>query len=134
MGNTVNERITLVRKSLKLSQTAFGEKLGVSRGVIKNIDESITTPKSEFLSLICKVYNVDPDWLETGEGEMFLPSDEVTDLFDFAIALFQNKNLSWVRCLCEYVAQLTPEEQEAAARHIEAIAEMIAGEKEKEQD
>lgn len=130
----VNERIYSLRKSLGLSQTAFGQALGVGIGVIKNIEYKITDPKPDFLSLICKVYNVDPDWLETGEGEMFLPSDEVTDLFDFAIALFQNKNLAWVRCLCEYVAQLTPEEQEAAARHIEAIAEMIAGEKEKEQD
>lgn len=130
----ISERITHLRKTLKLSQAAFGEGVGVSRDVIKNIDNKLVAPKPLLIQQICKVYNVDPDWLETGEGDMFLPSDEVTDLFDFAADLFQNQSLAWVRCLCEYVAQLTPEEQEAAARHIEAIAEMIAGTKEKEQD
>ena len=134
MENNIISRIKLLRKELNLSQAAFAEKLGYTRGKIENIELGRVEPNKLFLQQIGSTYNVDPDWLETGEGEMFLPSDEVTDLFDFAADLFQNKNLAWVRCLCEYVAQLTPEEQEAAARHIEAIAEMIAGTKEKEQD
>ena len=128
----VNERIYSIRKRLGLSQTAFGQALGVGIGVIKNIEYKITEPKQDFLSLICKVYDVDPDWLETGEGDPFIQKDPVTDLFEFTKNLFLDRNLSWVRCLCEYIAQLTPEEQEAAARHIESLAEMIA--KEKEQD
>ena len=86
MGNTVNERITLVRKSLKLSQTAFGEKLGVSRGVINNIDLNIVdaSTKPLLLQQICKEFNVDPYWLETGKGEMFLPMDTEDELMAFA--------------------------------------------------
>jgi transcriptional regulator with XRE-family HTH domain len=133
MSCEINERITLLRKELKLSQTAFGERLGVSRSVIQNIDDKNTEPKPLFIQHICKVYNVDPDWLETGKGEMFLRRDAVTELLDFAADLFTNKSLGWVRCLCEYIAQLTPEEQEAASRHITALAESIAAQK-KEQD
>lgn len=128
----ISERITHLRKTLKLSQSAFGEGVGVSRDVIKNIDNKLVAPKPLLIQQICKVYKVDPDWLETGEGEMFLEKDPVSDLFEFTKNLFLDRNLSWVRCLCEYIAQLTPEEQEAAARHIESLAEMIA--KEKEQD
>ena len=128
----ISERITHLRKTLKLSQAAFGEGVGVSRDVIKNIDNKLVAPKPLLIQQICKVYKVDPDWLETGEGEMFLEKDPVSDLFEFTKNLFLDRNLSWVRCLCEYIAQLTPEEQEAAARHIESLAEMIA--KEKEQD
>ena len=126
--------IRALRNELGLSQTEFGARLGVSRDVINNIENDRVPLKPALAKLICSQFNVDPDWLETGEGDMFLHSDEVTDLFEFAADLFQNKSLAWVRCLCEYVAQLTPEEQEAAARHIEAIAEMIAGTKEKEQE
>lgn len=126
--------IRALRNELGLSQTEFGARLGVSRDVINNIENDRVPLKPALAKLICSQFNVDPDWLETGEGDKFLPRDEVTDLFDFAADLFQNQSLAWVRCLCEYVAQLTPEEQEAAARHIEAIAEMIAGTKEKEQD
>lgn len=128
----ISERITHLRKTLKLSQAAFGEGVGVSRDVIKNIDNKLVAPKPLLIQQICKVYKVDPDWLETGEGEMFLEKDPISDLFEFTKNLFLDRNLSWVRCLCEYIAQLTPEEQEAAARHIESLAEMIA--KEKEQD
>lgn len=132
--NNINDRILLLRETLGLTRKAFGEKIGVSDSVIKNIDYKVTDPKPLILQQICKVYNVDPDWLETGEGEMFLEKDSVTDLFEFTKNLFLDRNLSWVRCLCEYIAQLTPEEQEAAARHIESLAEMIAENKEKEQD
>ena len=128
----ISERITHLRKTLKLSQAAFGEGVGVSRDVIKNIDNKLVAPKPLLIQQICKVYKVDPDWLETGDGEMFLEKDPVSDLFEFTKNLFLDRNLSWVRCLCEYIAQLSPEEQEAAARHIESLAEMIA--KEKEQD
>lgn len=130
--NNINDRILLLRETLGLTRKAFGEKIGVSDSVIKNIDYKVTDPKPLILQQICKVYNVDPDWLETGEGEMFLEKDSVTDLFEFTKNLFLDRNLSWVRCLCEYIAQLTPEEQEAAARHIESLAEMIAEEKEQD--
>ena len=129
---TINERILYLRDTLNLTRKAFGEKIGVSDSVIKNIEYSVTDPKPLLLQQICRVYNVDPDWLENGSGEMFLEKDSVTDLFEFTKNLFLDRNLSWVRCLCEYIAQLTPEEQETAARHIESLAEMIA--KEKEQD
>ena len=124
--------IRALRNELGLSQTEFGARLGVSRDVINNIENDRVPLKPALAKLICSQFNVDPDWLETGEGEMFLEKDSVTDLFEFTKNLFLDRNLSWVRCLCEYIAQLTPEEQEAAARHIESLAEMIA--KEKEQD
>ena len=73
MSLTINERITTVRKELKLSQSAFGERIGVSRDVIKNIDNNIVDAETKPLLIqqICKEYNVNRIWLETGEGEMF---------------------------------------------------------------
>lgn len=132
MEKDIISRIKFIRKDLNLSQAAFAEKLGYTRGKIENIELGRVEPNKLFLQQICKVYDVDPDWLETGEGDPFIQKDSVTDLFEFTKNLFLDRNLSWVRCLCEYIAQLTPEEQEAAARHIESLAERIA--KEKEQD
>lgn len=71
MDWNTNERITLLRKELKLSQTEFGERIGVSRGVIKNIDDKNVIAKPLLIQQICKEYNVNRIWLETGEGEMF---------------------------------------------------------------
>ena len=136
MDYTINERITQIRKELNLSQTVFGEKLGVSRGVIKNIDEKNTIPKSEFLSLICKVFNVDPFWLESGEGDMFLPQSEEDELMQFASEMIHDKDLNWLKQLVLSVMQSTPEERSAASRFYTALAESICNtsEKDKEQD
>ena len=71
----MNERIRAIRKQFNISQTEFGKRIGVSLGVIKNLEQGKTTLTSPLFELLCSVYNVNPDWLCTGEGEMFLPVD-----------------------------------------------------------
>lgn len=89
MVNTnINERITELRKELNLSQTDFGKELGVSRDVIKNIEYMKTEPKPLLIQQICKTYNVNPEWLEAGEGEMFAPRTEDEELAQIFGELF----------------------------------------------
>lgn len=75
-----HERIRELRKSyLHLSQTDFGEKLGVSRSVINNIERNVLArpdQKEPLYKLICKVFHVNYDWLMGGKGE---PFDENAD-------------------------------------------------------
>ena len=72
---SIHDKVKAVRKKLGLSQTAFGERLGVGIGVIKNIEYAYVDPKEPFLTLLCEVFNVNPDWLMHGTGEMFLERD-----------------------------------------------------------
>lgn len=69
---TTGERIKELRKELKLSQTAFGEKIGVKRDVVANMELERAPIKDLALKMICRTFNVNPLWLENGEGEMFL--------------------------------------------------------------
>lgn len=68
---------------MKLSQEKFGNKLGVSRDVINNIENNrLSRPeqKEPLYRLICQEFNINENWLRTGEGEMFQalpPEDEV---------------------------------------------------------
>lgn len=64
------ERIKLLRKDTGLSQKEFGDKLGVSRDVISNIELGRVEPKESLIKLICKEFNIDYIWLTTGLGEM----------------------------------------------------------------
>ncbi|HBG7720994.1 TPA: helix-turn-helix transcriptional regulator [Clostridioides difficile] len=72
----MHERIYKIRTSLKMSQREFGEKLGVSRDVISNIEYNRVTPKPVFIQHLCELYNVNKEWLLTGEGEMFIEFSE----------------------------------------------------------
>lgn len=72
----INTRIVELRQELKLSRRAFGAPLAASDSVIKNLENNITDPKPQFIDLICRTYNFNRTWLETGEGEIFTSLDD----------------------------------------------------------
>ena len=75
-GDIVQERIQFLRKKhLKLSQAAFGDKLGVSRDVINNIENGRVPAKDWFVKAICSICNISEEWLRTGNSEMFVQTD-----------------------------------------------------------
>ena len=75
------EKVFAIRKSLGMSRKDFGHKLGVSEGVITNIEIRGVELKPLMSDLISRVYNVNPIYMKTGEGEMFI-SDNDTVLLD----------------------------------------------------
>lgn len=72
----LTERIKLVRKTNKMSQEKFGEKLGATRDAINNIERDRVSIKESVLLLICKQFDVNYDWLKYGNGEMKVESDD----------------------------------------------------------
>ena len=77
----IHERIKELRKKhLKMSQTAFGERLGVSRSVINNIELNVLARPEQKLSLyklICSEFNISEEWLLNGIGDMY--ADDKTE-------------------------------------------------------
>lgn len=83
----MNNRIKEVREHFKLTQTEFGERLGVSRDVIGNIEYNrLKNPKQKepIIKLICSTFGVNEIWLRTGEGEMFQAMTENEELAAYA--------------------------------------------------
>ena len=69
-------RVKEIRKNLKLNQTEFGNRLGVSVDVVSNIEIGRVDLKPYMAKLICQTFNVSPIYLEKGEGEMFTDTEE----------------------------------------------------------
>lgn len=83
----VYERIRFLRKdTLKMSQTAFGERLGVNRDVINNIENNRLSKPDQKLSLyklICSEFNINEEWLLNGAGDMYASNEaEYSALID----------------------------------------------------
>lgn len=78
MPLSFGERIKELRLSFspKLSQRAFGEKLGVSIDVIANLEYNRVEPSESMLILISKTYGVRYEWLKTGEEPMYPPDTD----------------------------------------------------------
>ena len=73
---TQGERVREVRKTLDLTLEKFGEKLGIQKSAISKIERGDTNLTDTNIKLICREFNVDYIWLTTGEGEMFVDSDD----------------------------------------------------------
>lgn len=75
----VYERIKELRKNtLKMSQAAFGERLGVNRDVINNIENNRLSRPEQKLSLyklICSEFNISEEWLLNGTGDMYASNE-----------------------------------------------------------
>lgn len=74
--NNLDKRIRELRKSLNLTMEQFGEKIGVSKSTISNIENGNRNATEHMVKSICREFNVDYGWLTTGSGEMFVDSDE----------------------------------------------------------
>lgn len=68
---TPNSRIRELRKLLGLTQQAFADALGVSRGYLKDIEVGRSDPSFNFLRSLYGVYNANLNWIMAGDGEMY---------------------------------------------------------------
>ena len=74
----MNERIKALRKALKLNQSEFASRLGLTQAAISNIESGSNAPANSTVAAICNVFGCDEVWLRTGDGSMFraVPEDE----------------------------------------------------------
>lgn len=121
----VNERLLHLRKGLKMSQSAFGESVGVSRDVINNLERAVnpTDPKPQFIDLVCRVHNVNRAWLETGEGEMFAEASRAEKIGRFVGDLLNDEPDSFRRRLIDILIEL----DEDGWQKLKEAADVLSG-------
>lgn len=84
---TQGERVREIRKALGLTLEKFGEKLGVKRNSLSQVENGRNSLTDQMAKAICREYNVNYDYLIYGDREMFdsLPQtilDELCQQYD----------------------------------------------------
>lgn len=80
---TQGERIRELRKTLGLTLEKFGEKIGLKKNSISQLENGKNSVTEQVIKAICREYNVDYIWLTTGNGDMFIDSDnDVMEMID----------------------------------------------------
>lgn len=119
----MNSRIDEVRKALGLTMEKFGERLGVGKTTISNIKNG-SHVTDQMAKAICREFNVDPYWLETGEGEMFIQlseDDELVALVFDSLTDKENPFFQLILATMKAYRQLTPEHKEALHTYLENV-------------
>lgn len=77
---TQNERVKEVRKTLGLTLEKFGDRLGIKKAAVSKIEKGENSLTDANIKAICREFSVDYMWLTTGDGEMFVETDD--DFFE----------------------------------------------------
>lgn len=83
--STIGERVHQVRMQAdnggKMTLVNFASLISISNQAVSAIETGRTNPSKATVDLICREFNIDRHWLETGEGEMKKPPlDEVAEI------------------------------------------------------
>lgn len=69
------ERVKEARKMLGLTMEKFGERIGLKKAAVSLIENGKNNLTDANIKAICREFGVDYIWLTTGDGEMFVDSD-----------------------------------------------------------
>jgi|GEM_PF-5969080 len=78
----MNERFSIIRKKLRLSQQQIAEELGVRQASISDIERGKIEISNKIILLLHKKYNISIDWIYTGKGDIFIEKSDNTQKED----------------------------------------------------
>ena len=70
------ERLKYIRKTLNLTQKNFAKEIGMSQSGYGQIEIGDRPISDRLIKSICMAFNVNENWLRTGEGEMFIKVED----------------------------------------------------------
>ena len=73
---TQGERVKELRKTLSLPLEKFGQRIGVGKSTVSDLENGRRSFSEHMTKSICREFNVDYMWLTTGDGEMFIDNDD----------------------------------------------------------
>lgn len=111
----MKERIKKIRKELDLTQQAFANKLGVKRNTVGQWECGVNAVTDQTITAICREFNINEEWMRTGNGEMFLPKDRYTEIANLTKKLINEEPDSFKNRLVSVLANLTEDQWELLA-------------------
>lgn len=125
----MKNRIRELRKELGLTQSEFGERLGLKQSTVTGYEAGARAPSDAIIFSICREFDVNEDWLRTGSGDMFIVKTRSQEIVDFMSELMNDPDDSFKRRFIESVAQLSEEEWKVIEQIIDRLlAEQKDGE------
>lgn len=121
----MKERIRDLRKNhLKLTQQAFADQLGLSQNFVWQIEKGERTPSDRTISDICRIFDIQEDWLRYGLEPMRAAKsreEEIADLVGSALTGSSEFKKSVIRMICSR----TDEELKSLEAALQAVYDGI---------
>lgn len=120
-GDILNQRVKEIRRTNNLTMDKFGERLGVTKVAISRIESGERNITDQMVRSICREFDINEEWLRTGEGEMYLDNSREMELARLTKTLLSEESDSFKNRLISALARLNEEQWELLAQISEEI-------------
>lgn len=117
---TINDRIKKLINSIGKTKTEIAKTLDVTPAYLSKLIKT-GTPSDMFISNLCRNYNVNEEWLRTGEGEMFVIQSNEEEIAAFLGAVLAEEGETYKKQLILALANLSDEGWKGIKEFLDAI-------------
>jgi transcriptional regulator with XRE-family HTH domain len=126
MDNILGDRVKAIRETKGLKQQEMADILKISRSQITSYETGRRDLNDRTINDICREFNVREEWLRTGEGDMFiltnddsLLADALADIIDSGdeklckiVTNLNNLDEKYVNIICDLITNLAEDKKE----------------------
>ena len=106
----MNERVKQLRKTLDLTMEKFGDRLGVKKNSISQIESGKNSLTEQMIKAICREFDVDEEWLRYGTGSMFIERTRDEEIAKFIGTIQSVEDDSFMKKFISMLAKLDESE------------------------
>lgn len=120
----MNDRIKEVRKSNDLTQQEFADRLKISRSAVASYESGERIPISAVVTLICREFNINENWLRHGIGDMKAESTQrqkIAHFFADVLATCPDERSAFVAALDDLPHDFWPMVAELARNYADNL-------------
>lgn len=106
----MNTRIEQLIDALDIKKVDFANRVGVSQPFVSELCSGRKAPSDRTIADICREFNVNENWLRTGEGEMFVQLPKSKKIAAFLGEITAEDDDSFKKRFVEMLADMSPED------------------------
>ena len=119
----IPSRLKLLRKQHKLTQAAFAAKINRSQTVFSQYENGSVTINDRAIADICQAFNINEQWLRTGEGPMFCEQDNLDNMLTADVAKLVRSSDEFTKKLIHNYLSLPQEARDEVKKFILVLAQ-----------
>ena len=127
--DNINSRICRLIAELNMTKTSFAKALNLTQSFISQICTGYSQPSERTILDICSKFNVNEQWLRSGEGDMFLKLSRNDEIAAYVARVMKDESAYYQQKMLLFFSRLSPE----MLKKLEEVAEEILSEPKKEQ-
>lgn len=111
---TIGSRIARIIEANGLKKVQFASDLNIDQSYVTQLVADRRVPSVRLIESICSTYSINRKWLETGEGEMYVESDQA--MIDRIVARYNGSDV--FRAILEVYITLPEDKQRAVEEFV----------------